>query len=145
MNNDQILAINTLISEGLAICIVKDSKVIYKSTDKGIYPMYDAAYISKVDLEGCCIADKVIGKAAIMISHEFKVSKVHGLLVSENAISYALANDISLSYERSTPYIKNREKNGMCPVETIATNSNDYSEFIIKVGEFLRNLSLIEE
>ncbi|MBN2260263.1 MAG: DUF1893 domain-containing protein [Clostridiales bacterium] len=137
------MAKNLIVENKYACVIVKEGKVIYASDARGIFPLYEAKEILKIDLNGAALADKVIGKAAAMIAVEGGVEAIHGQVMSVNAINYLIQHEITYSFDLLTEYIKNRELTGMCPVETRAITTDDYSELNGKVKEFLKTIGAI--
>lgn len=132
------------IEEGKFSCvIVKDSELVYTSTSRGIFPLYEAKELLNLDLNNSSLADKVIGKGAAMIAHEAGIKNIYGQLMSEQAIDYMNQFNLNVLYKKLVPYIKNRDYTGMCPVETRAIASSDYQEFNIKVEEFLKSVNMI--
>ena len=132
------------IEEGKFSCvIVKDSELIYTSTARGIFPLYEAKEILNLDLNQSSLADKVIGKGAAMIAHEAGIENIYGQLMSEQAVEYLEKFSLTIQYKKLTPYIKNRDFTGMCPIETRAIASSDYQDFNIKVEEFLKSVNMI--
>ena len=141
--NNQDYARAYLNKNELACLVVKDGQHLYESIARGIFPLYEAHVMQKIDMEGSSLADKVIGKAAAMIAVDAGVASIHAVVISEHAIDYLDEHEINYTYEKRTVYIKNREQNGMCPVETRALASKDYAELIEKVEEFLKSINAI--
>ncbi len=133
-----------LITNGDYVCVVvKNDEIIYTSKARGIFPLYEAKEILKIDLNGASLADRIVGKAAAMIAVESGITSIHGQVMSENAIKYIQSHEIGYSYDKWTEYIKNRERTGMCPVETRAMTTDDYEELEIKVRDFLKSTGVI--
>lgn len=127
--------------ENLAIAVVKDGKLIFKSQEKGIKPMYTLATKMKEISKGASIADRVIGKGAAMLCKYIDVKEVYGQLISINAIEVLEEASIIYSYESTCPYIKNRDKTDLCPIEKIATNTRDIDTLLERIEEFLNSIN----
>ncbi|EOD00285.1 DUF1893 domain-containing protein [Caldisalinibacter kiritimatiensis] len=134
------IAKSLLKEEDLAIAIVKDGKVLFSSREKGIKPMYMAVSELKENLEGSSVADKVIGKAAAKLCIYGKVKELNTYLISERAIEVLKEEDIIFTFEKSTPYIKNRDKTDMCPVEKLSQNIDDTDELLKRISLFLDSI-----
>ncbi len=133
-----------LIADGEYACIVvKKGEAIYTSKERGIFPLFEAKEILKIDLRGASLADRIVGKAAAMIAVESGIISIHGQVMSENAVKYIQSHEIGYSYDKWAEYIKNREQTGMCPVETRAITTDDYRELEIKVRDFLKSTGVI--
>lgn len=133
------LAKKYLEKDNLSIAVVKNGELIYKSQEKGIKPMYFLAVkVRKGILKGVSIADKVIGKGAAMLCSYIGAKELYAQLISEGAIKVLEEENIVYTYDRICPYIKNREKSDMCPVEKIATESKNVEELLDRIKDFLQ-------
>ncbi|QQY80016.1 uncharacterized protein DUF1893 [Keratinibaculum paraultunense] len=132
------LAKKYLEEDNLALAVVKNGELIYKSQEKGIKPMYFLAINEKGILKGTSIADKVIGKGAAMLCSYIGAKELYAQLISEGAIKVLEEENIVYTYDRICPYIKNREKSDMCPVEKIATNVDDMETLLGEIGKLLK-------
>ena len=133
-------AAELLEKENLTLAIVKEGKVIFSSRDKGIKPLYTALKERKEDLKGSSIADRVTGKAAAMLCSYAEIKELKTELISANAINVLEDTDIIYEYCEVTPYIKNRDLTGMCPVETLSLKANNIEELIIEIENFLEGI-----
>ena len=139
--NDIELAKNILDNEQRALVIVKDGKVLFSVDGKGIKPIYTAFNELKDELKGSSVADKVIGKAAAMIYEHAAIKELSTKLISENAINVLGNTSIIYEYEKSVPYIKNRDQSGMCPVETLSLKVNNIDDLLVEISSFLANIN----
>ncbi|NLW40847.1 MAG: DUF1893 domain-containing protein [Tissierellia bacterium] len=121
----------------LAIAVVKDKELIFKSKDKGIKPMYILATQMEGRVKGSSIADRVIGKAAAMLSIYLGIEEVYGKLMSKRAVEILRENNIPCSYDELSPYIENRDRTDICPVEKIALKVEKPEELIGLLRDFL--------
>ncbi len=135
------LAKSLLDKEKQAIVIVKEGQTIFSSDGKGIKPIYTALNKLKYELRGSSVADKVIGKAAAMICEYAGIKELSTKLISENAIDVLENTSIIYNYEKSVPYIKNRDQSGMCPVETLSLRINNIDELLMEISKFLQNIA----
>ena len=106
--------------ENLCIAVVKDGNLIFKSSEKGIKPMYTLATEMKEDLKGASIADRVIGKGAAMLCKYIGIKEVYAQLMSNSAIDVLRKSNIAYAYDEICPYIKNRDKTDICPIEKLS-------------------------
>ena len=83
---DMRIAKKHLEEGNLCLTVVKDSSLIFKSSDKGIKPMYILATEMFDVARESSIADRVIGKGAAMLCKYIGVKEVYGKLISDNAI-----------------------------------------------------------
>lgn len=137
---DLELAKEILEKKELTLAIVKEGKVLFTSTDKGIRPMYTAVRELKEELQRASVADRVIGKAAAMLCKHADIKNLYTKLISNEAIKVFENSNIKFFYEESSPYIKNRDKTDMCPVEKLSQNILNTEDLIQKISEFLDNM-----
>lgn len=88
-------------------------------------------------LQGAEVADKVVGKAAASLMVCGGVSRVYADLMSENAQSLFRAVGIPCSYSTFVPYIKRRDLQGMCPMESLTLDAVDAEEAVRRILAFL--------
>jgi len=134
------LAKELLEKEQLALAIVKEGKLIFSSRDRGIKPMYTAVNEVKDELKGSSVADRVIGKAAAMLCEYACIKELYTKLISENAINVLEKTSIQVNYDEMTPYIKNRDKTGMCPVESLSQKVNNVDDLLEGISSFLESI-----
>ncbi len=131
-------AVGLLKEENLALAIVKDERIVFRSTDKGISPLYKALKEHEAELEGSSVADRVTGKAAAMICSHAGVKALKTNLISDNAINVLKESNIEYEYDERTPFIKNRDHTGMCPVETISLKTDNINDLLNGISDFLK-------
>lgn len=137
---DVDLAKEFLEKEQLTLVIVKEGKVIFSSKDKGIKPMYTAVCELKEKLSGSSAADRVIGKAVAMLCKYANIKELHTKIISEAAVKVLEEGKIIFTYEKSSPYIKNRDKTDMCPVEKLSQNIDNAPLLLERITSFLEGI-----
>ena len=141
--NDLYLAKQFMENEELAIAIVKDGKCIYKSKKRGIYPLYIAVTQLSLIMEGSSAADKVIGRGAALLYKYTKVRNIYSKMISEGTKEIFEESGITYESEKIVPYIMNREKTGMCPVETLSYQAKNIEELLANIEDFLKKINLL--
>lgn len=111
---DLAVAKNALLNHTLALA--KDGEVI-TSDKRGVAPMVDFLREGKV-LSGFSAADKVVGKAAAMLFVKAGIKELYAETVSQSAKELLESFGVKLSFKTLVPYIINRDKTGMCPMES---------------------------
>ncbi|MBZ2176017.1 DUF1893 domain-containing protein [Schnuerera sp. xch1] len=139
--NDIEIAKKILEEKDLRLVVVRDGKLIFKSNDRGIKPMYILATKMSENTKGASIADRVIGKGAAMLCRYIGVNEVYGQLMSNTAIKVLKESNITYTYNGVCPYIKNRDKTGMCPIEKISLEIEDMNLLLERIKEFLSNIN----
>lgn len=137
------IAKTTLKANKLSLAIVKNGQIIYTSDKRGIYPLYMAVKECGPDMEGASAADKVIGRGAALFYKFAKVKSIYTYLISEGTKEVLVESHIEFETERTVPFIKNRERTGMCPVETLSYGTKNFDDLVLRVEGFLREINLI--
>ncbi|WP_270469903.1 DUF1893 domain-containing protein [Catenibacterium mitsuokai] len=95
---------------------------MYDSHLRGVAPILNPMKKDIYYFKDAIIVDKVIGKAAAMLLTLSKVRYVYAYVISESAIEIFNQYHISYDYTKRVPYIINRSKDGMCPMEQAVNN-----------------------
>lgn len=129
-----------LLREGNYTCAVCGDGVEYTSTLRGVQPLL-RPYEEGVRFNGCAAADRVIGKAAACLYVLLEVERVYAGIVSRPAKEIFEKYGIELEYDMLFELIENRDRTGLCPMETAVINVTDPAEapaLIIAALEKLR-------
>lgn len=137
------LAKETMYNENQKIVIVNDNKVIYKNDGFGIKPLYTAYMTIKDQMKGASCSDRVIGKAAAWIYREADIKELYCDVITTRAKNLLVDNGIKLVFIEEVDFIENREKNGMCPVELLAKDEDDFDSLLSNIKEFLISKNLL--
>ena len=119
----------------LSIFIENEGKTIYESRDPMLKPLFVCLLQMRKDLKGATVVDKIVGRAAAMLSFLGEVREVITPLASETARQVLQAGGIELYAEKMIPYIVNRDNTGMCPMEKMANESESAEAFFEKLKE----------
>ena len=120
------IAKEQLEKDTIVIAMVKSGKILFKSNKNGIQPFFDALNeLPRESYFGCCIADRVVGKAALMLAAYIGAKDIYTPLASKHAINTSLKLDLNLIFDKSTAFIKNRSQDGMCPMEKAVLDVDD--------------------
>ena len=105
------------------ICVVLQKQRLYKEHANGILPILHL--LDQGHLQGAQLVDKVIGKAAALLMVRGDVHQVHACVISSHALEIFQLYNIPVTYDEQVPYIINRTKTGMCPMEACVIDVND--------------------
>lgn len=106
-------------------CVSVKGNQVYTSNLNGIMPVIGKLKEDSSFFEGADVADVVIGKAAAMLLIFGKARSIYTDLISEHAIEVLNKYNISYEFKKKVPYIMNRNKDGICPMEHTVLNSED--------------------
>jgi hypothetical protein len=130
---DLELAKSKLIKEDLSLVIVKNGKVIFKTSKPGISGFLQTIEKQDKNLVAASAADKIVGVAAAMLCVYAGLSSIFALTVSEAGIKVLEENNIACVFDRKVSNILNRSKTDVCPFEKLAMSSGSADEAYIKL------------
>lgn len=134
---DILIAKEILDKEDYTLVVVKDEKVIYKSKEKGIIPMYTLSMKMKDVAYNASIADKIIGKGAALLYNHLNIKEVYGNLISTTSIKVLDEGKINYTYDKLCENIMNRDYSDYCPIEKLSMDIENGEEFLNKLHIFL--------
>jgi len=137
------LARETLYIENQKIVVVNNGEIVYKNDGFGIKPLYNAYKQIKEQMNGASCADRVIGKAAAWIYKEAKIKELYCDIITTYGKELLESNGIEVTFIEEIDYVENRDKTGMCPVETLAKDETDFSNLLINIEKFLIEKNLL--
>ena len=109
------------------------------SKQRGVKPLLHWLENPALD-KGFCAADKVVGKATAYLYSLLGAKAVYAGVMSESALKVLQALDIDASYGQLVPYIINRKKDGMCPMEAATLDVQTPAEALTAVKKALAEL-----
>lgn len=113
---------------GAACVVIKEDSTVMQSELTGIRPLIGWLGEDKCSLKGAATADRVVGKAAALLMLYGKVSEVYAQLISDSAAASLEQAGVPFTYGKKVPYIMNRDKTGMCPMEQRCLNIDSPKE-----------------
>lgn len=102
---------------------------------RGIADLYRLLREEPELLLGAHVADKVVGKAAASLLIAGGVTRVHAILMSEQATELLRTADIEVEYDRIVPYIANRSNTGWCPMELCCKDYRTAEECVTAIKQ----------
>lgn len=141
--NDIDIAKKLLLEENLSVVFIKKGEVIYKSKERGIKPLYVAVTTKKEEIKDCSVADKVVGKSAAWLYVYANIKNVYCNIIAKDGSELLKENGINTNFNIAVDFIKNRRKEGMCPVEKLAKDEVILEKLLENIKGFLINNNLI--
>ncbi|MGB4590315.1 MAG: DUF1893 domain-containing protein [Clostridiaceae bacterium] len=128
---------NSILEDNQSTCVIlKGDEIIYTSSFIGVKPllvfMKESSGHKPSDL---VLVDKVIGKAALLLAAKIGIPEIHTPITSHAALAAAKEHHISLHAMEVVPFIENRTKTGMCPIEMSVTDTSDLDEAFLNINE----------
>jgi len=66
------------------------------------------------------MADKVVGRAVVLLCVYFQVSAVFAVIISMEGVRVLEDNNVFYQFEKCVPNILNQKRNDICPFEKFA-------------------------
>jgi hypothetical protein len=130
--------------EPVSLVIVSHCK-IYRCSGKGITPLYRLiTQLELQELKGAALADKVVGKAAALLALDVELSAVYADIMSKPAYDLLLRHNVLVDAGLIVEKILNRDRTGICPMESLTTDITLPENGRIKIGEQLRRWQQID-
>lgn len=107
-------------------------------TRRGVADLYQLLHDEPDSLRGAIVVDKVVGKGAAALAVLGGVAELYADVISEAALELLGAGGVAVSYDRVVTHIVNREKNGLCPVETLCRDAHTAEECLPLIQNFMR-------
>jgi hypothetical protein len=123
-----------------ALVAFKQDEFYYSSKQRGIAPLV-ALCEMKMSKDELYLADKVIGKAAALLCVKCGVTVLYAKVVSGAALDVLQQYDIDVAYDTLVPYIRNRERNGKCPMEKLAHGVTEPEQMLVRAQGFLKSMT----
>lgn len=127
---------NQLLKDYSNTCIIlKNDEIIYKSNHIGVKPLllFLDEHVSLEKDDKLILIDKIIGKAALLLAAKCKINRIFTPIISAEALSAAKHYNIECEAVNIVPYIKNREGNGKCPIESSVTDTIDLDDAFVNI------------
>lgn len=135
--------VKTALHKHHSTCVIftKDGRTL-ESSLSGVSPLTEWLQKDPELLRGASIADRVVGKAAALLMLYGGVKEVYADVISAHA-AVCLGERCVPFYEgERVPYIVNRTRTGMCPMEKLCLDTNlpheAYARVLNKQAEFAR-------
>jgi len=110
------------------LAIAKNGKIIYMSTESGVRGLLKAIEEAHEELRGASMADKIVGKAAALLTVYAEINEVYAETISLNGLKTLEKWNVKVEYETLTPIIMDRTGLKPCPMEEATMNIENPKE-----------------
>jgi len=107
------------------VCALSNGNITLTSNLAGVRPWMQWLRECPETLINATVADRVVGKAAAMLMIKAGIKALHTPLMSQHAYLYLRNQSIEFTFDQIVPYITNREKNDICPLEKVVLDESD--------------------
>ena len=115
----------TVLQQGNYSCVASKGVILFAVRGIGVKPLLAAYESYPNSLHDAFIADKVIGKAAAILVFLGGVREVYGQVMSQAADQFLTERGVPHSCGQLVPFIENRTRNGVCPIEQSVLSVSD--------------------
>lgn len=122
------------------VLITADGRLVTGERGHGVSPLLALYESRQDDMAGATVVDKVVGRAAAAIAICGKVRHVHGEVMSEDAVKFLHAHNITTSGTLLVPRILNRKRNGLCPLEQSVAGIDDPAKALVSLKQRIATL-----
>jgi hypothetical protein len=133
--------LDELEESGMNLLVYSGGELVFSSDKKGIVPLIDA--IDAIGGEGLgdlVTADRIVGKAAVLLNVYLGAREVHAMLISTGAKELLSDRGIPFVFREETDAIKMRDGVIFCPFERMVQDISDpevaYAKIRAKLAEF---------
>ena len=105
---------------------------------RGISDLYGILTEHPDWLRGASVADKVVGKGAAALL----ILELFAGVISTSALGLLEDSGISLRFAEKVPYIINRKRDDLCPVETLCKDCKTAAECFPFIQGFINKLKI---
>ena len=135
---------NTLIDtlhQGGYSCVIRKGTETRTFHQRGVKDLWELCQDGEMFLNGAQIADKVIGKGAAALMIHGGISEVYADVISTPALELLQKHGIHVTYAQQTDRIMNRQRDGLCPVETLCHPLQSLDEMYSAITNFIKQNS----
>jgi len=132
-------------SEKANFVLIKDKKIQLHKKEIGVKSALKLHKENPKLLENAILVDKVVGKAAAILFTLSKIKFVHAHIISNDAKEFLLEHNIAFSFQKKVPYIKNRTKDSMCPLESAVIGEECPTNGLEKIEKKIAELMEIKK
>lgn len=139
--HEQLIEAKRILEAENCTCVALRDQNVYKSHERGIKPILQPLNEEGTFFCGSFVADRIIGKSAALLLIKGEIAGLYTRVLSEPAKKVLDQAEIPCFYDQLIPYVINRDKTGMCPMENSVLNTDNPEEaFVIlnrKVQEMM--------
>lgn len=133
--------LDVLEDSGMNLLVFSGGDVVFSSDEKGIAPLLEAIdVIGGEGLGDLVTADRIVGRAAVLLNVYLGAREVHAVLISAGAKGLLLERGIPFEFREETDVIKMRDGVIFCPFERLVQGVSDpveaYDMIRARMAEF---------
>ncbi|MGD2201679.1 MAG: DUF1893 domain-containing protein [Candidatus Bathyarchaeota archaeon] len=119
---------------GMNLLVFCGGEVVFSSGSKGIMPLVEAIDALKGGVSrGLVTADRIVGRAAVLLNIYLGAVEVHALLISSGAKELLREHGVRFEFREETDAIKMKDGVIFCPFERIVQGVSDPGEAYLRI------------
>jgi hypothetical protein len=118
-----------------SLVFVKDSEVLFETSMDGLAGFLKAIDELGFQLSGSAAADKIMGKAAALLSVHSRVEAVYAATMSRKGLEVLRAHSIRAKFGHLADRILNAQRSGCCPFEELVADTSDHEEAFRRIKQ----------
>ena len=122
----------------LSLVIAKNGKIIFETRSHGLRGFLQAINLLDKELAESSIADRIMGRAAALLSVYSNVSAVFAVTISKEGIKMLEDNNIPYQFESCVPKILNSKGDDMCPFEKLTITLTNPAKAYSKLKSLIK-------
>ena len=131
VHSDLDQAITVLRATGSSFVLVRDGQVLAQGEGHGVQVLLATLErLGAAQTAGAALADKVVGRAAVMAALRAGIRAIHGEFLSQAALAELERRGLLHSYGVLIPKVLNRRGDALCPFEEAVAQIDDPEEAV---------------
>jgi hypothetical protein len=127
------------LKDDVTCVLLHNNNPIFTSGDFGVKPLIEYLKTGQ-SYKNLVLVDRIVGKAAVMLAEKSGVKTIYTPIASTYAIDYATMIGITLYFKKHVPFIENRSKDGMCPIEQSVVDIHDCERGFTAITDTIKEL-----
>lgn len=124
-----------------ASCVVENRGEVRQFYQRGVKDLYCLYKTESSFLCGAKVADKVVGRAAATLMILGGVESIYAQTISTLALQTLSNTDIKVIFEKEVPYIINRTKTDLCPLERATKHLSSTDDIFAAIEQFILSMA----
>jgi hypothetical protein len=122
----------------LSLVIAKNGKIIFETRSHGLRGFLQAINLLDKELAESSVADRIMGRAAALLSVYSHISAVFAVTISKEGIKVLEDNNIPYQFESCVPKILNSKGDDMCPFEKLTITLTNPAKAYSKLKSLIK-------
>lgn len=141
MDNDLYDKYVAEIRSGCFNCIVVNGQEVRRFKAPGVKTLFELLNNDPAFLSSAIVFDSVVGKGAASLMIAGHIKSLYAQTISRHAIDFLEKYSIPFQSDNVVPFIENRTRSGLCPVESLSIGCSSPEEVTQRIAEFISKMN----